>query len=93
MSGGGSRAAARALISGMPRVGGDSIMSSSSQRMLASEMERGIGVSFNGVTGMGSAATQLRVVTSANIFLLLAYLITGCLGVETRQPECIAPKQ
>ena len=55
MSGGGSRAAARAFISGMPLVGGDSIMLSSSHPMLASDVDLGMGVSFSGVTGIGSA--------------------------------------
>lgn len=56
MSGGGSRASASALTSGMPLAWGDPTMSSSCNPMLASEMDLGMGVNFNGVTDMGSAA-------------------------------------
>lgn len=56
MSGGGSRASASALTSGMPLAWGDPTMSSSFNPMLASEMDLGMGVNFNGVTDMGSAA-------------------------------------
>ena len=60
MSGGGSRASASALTSGMPLVGGESTMSSSFSPMLASEMDLGMAVALKGITNITSAAQQNR---------------------------------
>ncbi len=60
MSGGGSRASASALTSGMPLVGGESTMSSSFSPMLASDMDLGMPVALKGVTDITSAAQHNR---------------------------------
>ena len=66
MSGGGSRASASALTSGMPLVGGESTMSSSFSPMLASEMDLGMAVALKGVTDITSAAQQNRLLDVRN---------------------------
>lgn len=55
MSGGGSRASARALMSGMPLLGGESSISAADP-ILTSEVDLGMGVSLSGVDNSGSAA-------------------------------------
>ena len=64
MSGGGSRASASALTSGMPLVGGESNASSSLYPMLASETDLGIGDAFTGVIDIGSAASHAHPITA-----------------------------
>lgn len=67
MSGGGSRASASALTSGMPLVGGESTMSSSFSPMLASEMDLGMAVALKGVTDTTSAAQQNRLADGQHV--------------------------
>ena len=66
ISGGGSRASASALTSGMPLVGGESPMSSSFSPMLASDMDLGRAVALKGVPDITSAPQHNRLLDVCN---------------------------